>query len=77
MTAYLSVQTVLQYFVVIDVVVILYLSAINVMILLAAFSDVTVKHFINHDLLRDLVSHTRDSLLAWPSSALEQNTVKS
>jgi hypothetical protein len=35
-----------------------------------------MKHFINHALLRDLVNHTQDSLLAWPSSALEQKYVK-
>ncbi|CZS92370.1 uncharacterized protein RAG0_02784 [Rhynchosporium agropyri] len=48
----------------------------NVMILLAAFSDVAVKHFIKHDLLKDLVSQTRESLSAWLLSALGQKYIR-
>jgi len=42
------------------------------MILLAAYCDASLRHFIRPDMLVDLVEQTLDSLAVWSSSALEQ-----
>ncbi|CZS92533.1 uncharacterized protein RAG0_03147 [Rhynchosporium agropyri] len=49
----------------------------DIIILLVAFFNATMKHLINSKLLRDLVSQALVSLKRWPPSVLEQKYVKS